>query len=317
MADPVRSDRTVRTLIAAQFPQWAGLPVRRVPSAGTDNDMYRLGDSLAVRLPKTSENAGSIAKEQRWLPRLAPHLPLPVPVPVGHGVPGDGFDLPWSVYDWLDGANAYDEPIADLAHAAVELGRFGAAMRRVDATDGPRSFRGGHVTEWAEGAMEGAIQALGADGTLGADGAFDADGTLDADGAFDADGLLGADRVAAAWESVLRLPQWDGPPRWVHGDLLPGNLLARDGRLSAVIDFGAVGTGDPACDMMAAWTLLTAETRPLFRAAAEVDDATWARGRGWALCWGVVTEHEYRGTNPVLAAVAHRAWSEALAEYGA
>ncbi|MEU4268713.1 aminoglycoside phosphotransferase family protein [Streptomyces sp. NPDC026092] len=291
MADPVR---TVRTLVAAQFPQWSGLPVRRVPSAGTDNDMYRLGDRLAVRLPRTAANAGSIAKEQRWLPHLAPHLPLPVPVPVGHGVPGEGFDLPWSVYDWLHGANAYDEPIADLAHAAVELGRFGAALRRVDATDGPRSFRGGHVTEWASaGVTERAIRDLGAHG------------------------LLDADRVTAAWESVLRLPQWEGPPRWVHGDLLPGNLLARDGRLSAVIDFGAVGTGDPACDMMAAWTLLTAETRPLFRAAAEVDDATWARGRGWALCWGVVTEHEYRGTNPVLAAVAHRAWSEALPEYGA
>ncbi|MEU9995805.1 aminoglycoside phosphotransferase family protein [Streptomyces sp. NPDC050848] len=282
----------VRRLIAAQFPQWAELPVRRVPSAGTDNDMYRLGERLAVRLPKSAETAGSIVKEQRWLPRLAPHLPLPVPVPVGHGVPGEGFDLPWSVYDWLDGANAYDEPIVELADAAVTLGRFGAALRRVDATDGPRSFRGGHVTEWAEGATEGAIRDLGADG------------------------VLDADRVTEAWESVLRLPQWDGPPRWVHGDLLPGNLLARDGRLSAVIDFGAVGTGDPACDTMAAWTLLTAETRPLFREAAEVDDATWARGRGWALCWGVVTEREYRGTNPVLATVAHRAWSEALEEYG-
>ncbi|MFF9016365.1 aminoglycoside phosphotransferase family protein [Streptomyces sp. NPDC014870] len=282
----------VRALVAAQFPQWAELPVRRVASAGTDNDMYRLGDRLAVRLPKAAENAGSIVREQRWLPLLAPHLPLPVPVPVAHGVPGEGFDLPWSVYDWLDGANAYDEPIADLAHAAVELGRFGAALRRVDAADGPRSFRGGPVREWEQGAMEGAIRGLGARG------------------------VLDADRAAAAWASVLRLPPWDGPPRWVHGDLLPGNLLARDGRLSAVIDFGGVGTGDPACDMMAAWTLLTPETRPLFRAAARVDDATWARGRGWALCWGVVTEHEYSGTNQVLATVARRAWSEALAEYG-
>ncbi|MGW6564364.1 aminoglycoside phosphotransferase family protein [Streptomyces sp. NPDC054975] len=281
----------VRRLIAAQFPQWAELPVTRVPSAGTDNDMYRLGERLAVRLPKNAGTAGSIAKEQRWLPHLAPHLPLPVPVPVGHGVPGEGFGLPWSVYDWLDGANAYDEPIVDLAHAAVELGRFGAAMRRVDANGGPRSFRGGHVTEWADGAMESAIQGLGAEG------------------------LFDAGLVTGAWESVLRLPQWVGPPRWVHGDLLPGNLLARDGRLSAVIDFGAVGTGDPACDMMAAWTLLTADTRPLFREAAQVDDATWARGRGWALCWGVVTEHHYRASNPVLAAVAHRSWSEALTEF--
>ncbi|WP_137994175.1 aminoglycoside phosphotransferase family protein [Streptomyces vilmorinianum] len=282
----------VRRLIAAQFPQWAELPVTRVPSAGTDNDMYRLGDGLAVRLPKTAETARSIGKEQRWLPHLAPHLPLPVPVPVGNGVPGEGYDLPWAVYDWLDGANAFDEPIADLAHAAVELGRFGAALRRVDATGGPRSSRGGHVTEWADGSMEGAIR------DLGDEGVFD------------------PDVVTEVWESVLRLPQWDDrPPVWVHGDLLPGNLLARDGRLSAVIDFGAIGTGDPACDMIAAWSLLTAETRPLFREAAEVDDATWARGRGWALCWGVVSEHYFRDTNPVLATVARRTRAEALAEY--
>ncbi|MFJ3585940.1 aminoglycoside phosphotransferase family protein [Streptomyces sp. NPDC090127] len=281
----------VRRLIAAQFPQWAALPVTPVRSAGTDNDMYRLGEHLAVRLPKSAGNAGSLAREQRWLPHLAPHLPLPVPVPVAHGVPGEGFGLPWSVYDWLDGANAYDEPItdpADLADAAVVLGRFGAALRRVDASGGPTSFRGGPVTAWADGAMEGAIRDLGADG------------------------VLDADRVSRAWEAVLRLPRWDGPPRWVHGDLLPGNLLVRGGRLSAVIDFGAVGTGDPACDMMAAWTLLTAETRPLFREAAEVDVATWARGRGWALCWGVVTEREYAGVNPALAAVARRSWTEAL-----
>ncbi|MFD7321991.1 aminoglycoside phosphotransferase family protein [Streptomyces sp. NPDC059875] len=281
----------VRRLIAAQFPQWAELPVAHVPSAGTDNDMFRLGDTMSVRLPKTADTARAIGKEQRWLPHLAPHLPLPVPVLLGSGVPGDDFALPWSVYGWLDGANAFDEPIVDLAHAAVELGRFGVALRSVDAGGGPRSFRGGHVTEWTGDAIDRALRDLGADGTI--DGAA----------------------ATEAWESVLRLPQWDGEPVWVHGDLLPGNLLTREGRLSAVIDFGAVGTGDPACDMMAAWTLLTAETRPLFREAAEVDDATWARGRGWALAWGLVTEHYYRVTNPVLAAVAHRAWSEALPEY--
>lgn len=282
----------VRRLIAAQFPQWAELPVTQVPSAGTDNDMFRLGDAMVVRLPKTADNAGGVAKEQRWLPHLAPHLPLPVPVPLGKGAPGEGFDAPWSVYGWLDGTNAFDAPIDDLAHAAVELGRFGVALRGVDATGGPKSFRGGHVTEWTGDHIDRAIRDLGADGTV--DGAA----------------------AAEAWDSVLRLPQWVGEPVWVHGDLLPGNLLTREGRLSAVIDFGGVGTGDPACDMMAAWTLLTPETRPLFREAARVDDATWARGRGWALGWGLVTEHYYRVKNPVLAAVAHRSWTEALPEFG-
>ncbi|CAM5646612.1 aminoglycoside phosphotransferase family protein [Streptomyces narbonensis] len=281
----------VARLIAAQFPEWAGLPVREVESAGTDNLMFRLGEDFAVRLPKADWAAGQAAKEQRWLPRLAPHLPLPVPVPLGHGVPGEGFDSPWSVYGWLDGADAFTAPIADLDHAAVQLGRFGAALRAVDATGGPASFRGGPVTEWEEGAMQGAIRDLGADGTVD------------------------PERAAKAWESVLALPQWEGAPVWIHGDLLPGNVLTRDGRLSAVIDFGGLGVGDPACDMMPGWSLLTAETRPLFREAARVDDVTWARGRGWALCWGLVTEHYYRTKNPVLASVAHRTWSEALPEF--
>ncbi|MFC9393067.1 aminoglycoside phosphotransferase family protein [Streptomyces sp. NPDC057027] len=281
----------VERLIAAQFPAWAGLPVREVDSAGTDNAMFRLGDDYAVRLPKADWAAGQAEKEQRWLPHLAPHLTLPVPVPVGQGAPGEGYGQSWSVFVWLDGADAYSAPIADLAHAAVELGRFGVSLRGVDTTGAPVSFRGGSVTDWEEGSMATALRELGADGTLDAEAAGE------------------------AWESVLRLPAWQGAPVWLHGDLLPGNLLTRDGRLHAVIDFGCLGTGDPAVDLMAAWSLLTPDTRPLFREAAEVDDATWARGRGWALCWGIVTEHYYRGKNPVLADVAHRTWTQALPEY--
>lgn len=252
--------------------------------------MYRLGDDLVVRLPRVPGAARQVDKEQRRLPLLAPHLPLPVPVPVGKGVPGEGYELPWSVYGWLDGANAFDEPVADLAHTAVELGRFGAALRTVDSAGGPPSFRGGPVRT-REDDVRAAIRDLGADGTVDADAA------------------------TAAWEEALRLPQWQDDPVWVHSDLLPGNVLVRDGRLSAVIDFGCVGVGDPACDMMAAWTLLTSGTRDLFRETAEVDDATWARGRGWALAWGLTTEHCYRVRNPVLATVARRAMREALAEY--
>ncbi|WP_411071249.1 aminoglycoside phosphotransferase family protein [Streptomyces sp. cmx-4-25] len=281
----------VERLIAAQFPAWARLPVRAVDSAGTDNAVFRLGDDLAVRLPKAEWAEGQAEKERYWLPRLAPHLTLPVPVPVGHGAPGEGFDRPWTVYGWLDGDDAYNAPITDPAHAATELGRFGVSLRAADATGGPASFRGGPVTDWERGAMAPAIETLGADGTLD------------------------AAAVTEAWEAVLRLPPWRGDPVWVHADLLPGNLLTRDGRLHAVIDFGGLGTGDPACDMLAAWSLLTTGTRPLFREASRVDDATWARGRGWALCWGVVTEAYYRGRNPALASVAHRTWTEALTDF--
>ncbi len=290
----------VRRLVAAQFPQWAGRAVRRVASAGTDNAMFRLGDDLVVRLPKAEWATGQTEKEQRWLPRLAPALPLPVPVPLGLGAPTADFGRPWGVYGWLDGADAWTAPVADLAHAAGELGRFGVALRAADATGGPRSFRGGAVTAWERGALPAAVAALAAAG------------------------LLDARTALAAWDRALAVPAWDRDPVWLHGDLLPGNLLTRAGRLSAVIDFGGLGTGDPAADLLPAWTLLTPATRPLFRAAAEVDDATWERGRGWALCWGLVTDHYYGdvggpGTapvpNPTLAAVARRSWTQALPEY--
>ncbi|WP_331742093.1 aminoglycoside phosphotransferase family protein [Streptomyces sp. NBC_01006] len=294
-ADEVDIDESlVERLVAAQFPQWARLPVRKVRSAGTDNAMYRLGEDMTVRLPRIPGAEGQVGKEQRWLPHLAPHLPLDVPVPLGHGTPGEGYAFAWSVYRWLDGENLYDEPLAErgLRDAAAGLGRFVAALHRVDTAGAPASFRGGPVGRADEG-VRAAIRDLGADGTHDAEAA------------------------TAAWEAAVRAPQWQGAPVWLHGDLLPGNLLGHQGRLSAVIDFGGVGVGDPACDVMAAWTLLTADTREVFREAAGVDDATWARGRGWALRFGVTAEHYYRVTNPVLARVAHRAAAEAIADHHA
>ncbi|KOU30698.1 phosphotransferase [Streptomyces sp. WM6372] len=294
-ADEVDIDEPlVERLVAAQFPQWARLPVRRVRSAGTDNAMYRLGEDMTVRLPRIPDAEGQVAKEQRWLPHLAPHVPLDVPVPLGHGAPGEGYPFAWSVYRWLDGENLYDEPLAEhgLRDAAAGLGRFVAALHRVDTAGAPTSFRGGPVGT-ADAGVRAAIRDLGAAGTHDAGAA------------------------TAAWEAAVRAPQWQGAPVWLHGDLLPGNLLGRRGRLSAVIDFGGVGVGDPACDVMAAWTLLTADTREAFREAAGVDDATWARGRGWALRFGVTAEHYYRVKNPVLARVAHRAVAEAIADHHA
>ncbi|MFE0327555.1 aminoglycoside phosphotransferase family protein [Streptomyces sp. NPDC058960] len=281
----------VRRLVAGQFPRWAGLPVTEVPSAGTDNAMYRLGDDMVVRLPRRPGGARQVDEEQRWLPLLAPHLPLTVPVPLGRGTPAPGYAHPWSVLRWLDGGNAYDDPITELGDAAVELGRFVVALRRVDASGGPVSWRGGPVAA-NDAYVRAAIRDLGADGTVDAAAA------------------------TALWEEVVRLPQWEGDPVWLHGDLLPGNLLTTAGRLTAVIDFGGLGVGDPAADTLAAWAVFTHGTRDLFREAAAVDDATWARGRGWALCFGLMAEHYYRETNPVLAAVGHRAVTEALADRG-
>jgi aminoglycoside phosphotransferase (APT) family kinase protein len=291
-ADEVDIDEAlVARLVAAQFPRWAGLPVLPVRSAGTDNAMYRLGEELAVRLPRIPGAVGQVAKEQHWLPRLAPQLPLAVPQPVGAGVPGEGFPFPWSVYRWLDGANLIDRPLGESREAAVALGRFVAALRRIDPSGGPRSFRGGPLHE-LDADVRAGIRALGADGTLDPAAA------------------------TAAWAAVLRLPRWQGAPTWLHGDLLPGNLLATGGRLSAVIDFGGLGIGDPAADCLAAWAVLPAENRGPFREAAELDDATWARGRGWALAFGLLAAPYYRDTNPVLAGIGRHAVAQALADTG-
>ena len=287
---PVVDESLVGRLIAKQFPRWAGLPVVKVCSAGTDNVMYRLGEDMVVRLPRTPRAVAQMDVEQRWLPRLAPLLPLTVPVPLGRGVAGEGFPYPWSVYRWLDGAYAVDEPIVDLPDAAVRLGRFVAALRRLDTTGAPASFRGGPVSGHADD-VHAALWDLGIHG------------------------VVDADVVVAAWRAALAAATWDRAPVWVHGDLHPANLLCRDGRLAAVVDFGGLGVGDPACDMLPAWTLLTSQTRDLFRAEAGVDDATWARGRGWGLYFGLGAVHVYRVTNPVLAAIGHHALTEALADF--
>ncbi|KUN69671.1 aminoglycoside phosphotransferase family protein [Streptomyces griseorubiginosus] len=279
----------VRGLIADQFPRWGELPVSRVESAGTDNAMFRLGDDMVVRLPRLPGGGHQVEFEHRWLPLLAPRLPLAVPEPLAKGEPGRGYALPWGVYRWLDGDNAYDSPLTELTHAAVELGRFVSALRAVDVTGGPASYRPGPLHLFDDGTRE-AIQDLGAAGLLDANGA------------------------TALADEAGRLPGWDGAPVWLHADLLPGNLLAVDGRLTAVIDFGCLGVGEPTADTLPAWTVFTGESRRLFREAAEFDDATWERGRAWALCWGVGAVHYYRGgKNPVLAEVGQRAIDEALA----
>lgn len=283
----------VGRLLAAQFPQWAELPIEPLRSAGTDNAIYRLGDDMAVRLPRIHRATGQVDKEHQWLPRLAPHLPLAIPVPLAKGTPGEGYPWHWSVYRWLEGENATSERIADPRQAARDLAQFIAALQRIDPTGGPppgpHNFGRGEPLAMRDTRTRAAIAAL--------------DGTLD----------TGA--VTAAWDAALQAPAWDGPSVWLHGDLQSGNLLAVRGRLSAVIDFGGLGVGDPACDVMTAWLFLSAETRDVFRAALPVDDATWARGRGWALSVGLIALPYYQSTNPVLAGIARYAIEEALADH--
>jgi aminoglycoside phosphotransferase (APT) family kinase protein len=284
----------VGRLLAAQFPKWAGLPVWPVRSAGTDNALYRLGDDMAVRLPRIPGAAAQVHKEHRWLPKLAPRLPLAIPLPLAKGEPGGGYPWHWSVCRWLEGEDATVGRIADPGQAAAELARFVAALQRIDPAGGPppgpHNFFRGVPLAARDAPTRAAIAALR--------------------------GMIDASAATAAWEAALRAPEWEGAPVWLHGDLLPGNLLVERGRLSAVIDFGGLGVGDPACDVMVAWTLLSAETRDAFRAALPADDATWVRGRGWALPFGLIALPYYRSTNPVLAGIARYAIDEALADHG-
>ena len=278
-------DGLVRRLIAAQFPRWRDRPVARVADAGTDHAIFRLGDDLAIRLPRIPSAARQVEKEQRWLPELAPQLPLPVPVPLGAGVPGEGYPWAWTVCRWLDGVGGgrLDPSAAD------ELAAFVAALQRLDPAGGPppgehNFFRGAPLAT-RDGAVRDALSRL--DGS-----------TLDVAAA------------GAAWEQALEAPVHTGRVRWIHGDLHPANLLALEGRMAGVLDFGGLGVGDPACDLMAAWTVLDAAARPAFRAGVAADDASWARGRGWALSVGLIALPYYRDRSPAFAAEARR-WVDA------
>ncbi len=282
----------VRRLIAEQFPDWKALPLRPVESAGTDNTIYRLGDDMAVRLPRRPEAAEQALKEWRWLPALAPHLPLAVPVPLARGTPTQGYPYRWSVCRWLDGRNAVDGPVLDPSGAAIALAGFVTALQRVDAKDGPapgaHNFFRGVPLESRDAQTRDAIGRL--------------------------HGIVDTEAAARAWEAALRAPRWEGPPVWLHGDLHAANLLVERGRISAVIDFGGLGVGDPACDLMVGWSLLTAETRPVFRSALPADDATWARARGWALSVALIALPYYLHTNPVLVGLSRRAIAEVLSD---
>lgn len=265
----------VAGLVAQQFPQWAGLPIRPVASDGWDNRTFHLGERMTVRLPSAASYALQVEKEQHWLPKLAPLLPLPIPAPLALGVPTDIYPWHWSIYQWREGESATIERIADLPQFATALAQFLSALQRIDAAGGPPAgahnfFRGGPVAVY-DAETRQAIEVLGSS--------------------------IDTRTVTAVWDRALASP-WLGPPVWFHGDVAAGNLLVKDGRLSAVIDFGTSGVGDPACDLAIAWTLFDGESRAAFRKQLPLDAATWARGRGWALWKALIVSAQLPGTNP-------------------
>ncbi len=273
----------VGSLLREQAPQWADLPIEAVASTGTDNALFRLGDTMVVRVPLRPSATWQIERELRWLGVLAPRLPLEVPVPLFGGAPTEAYPWPWSVYPWLAGEDATATHV-DRERAAHDLAGFIRALQAIDTIGGPppgpANFgRGAPLAtrdEYTRRAIYGARH------------------------------LIDVDAVTAAWDRALTAPAWDREPVWIHGDIAAGNLLVREGRLSAVIDWGGLAVGDPACDLIVAWELLDADAREVLRSDLWVDSATWARGRGWALSTAVLALAYYEHTNAFMADQAQR-----------
>ncbi|BCJ58931.1 aminoglycoside phosphotransferase family protein [Micromonospora endophytica] len=282
----------VERLIAAQFPQWSGLPVRPVPVDGHDNRTYRLGTELTVRLPTAAGYVPAVAKENEWVPRVAPQLPVAVPPILGLGVPGEGYPFPWSVRDWLPGETADRWRIDDLPEFAVAVAGFLRALQACDPGGGPlageHSFYRGAPPDHYDEQTRQLLATLG--------------------------GHLDVARARTVWEAALAA-RWRGEPVWFHGDIAVGNLLVDAGKLSAVIDFGTCGVGDPACDLVIAWTMFSGESRLAFRQAVGQDDGTWARARGWALWKAMLMVRQHLDGAPELAVPHKRVVSEVLDDH--
>jgi aminoglycoside phosphotransferase (APT) family kinase protein len=279
-----------RRLVDTQFPQWAGLPLELLDPAGSDHVICRLGKQLAVRLPRHAGAIGQASKEFEWLPRLAPCLPLAIPVPLAVGEPAFGYPWRWAISRWLDGEVATAEGLGGSTGTAVQLGEFLTALHR---------FAPGEVP--ALTIRDDLKQRLLADRDQATRAAIAA-----VDGVFDAAALT------RLWDEALCAPGWDRPPVWVHGDFHTGNLLTASGHVSAVIDWGELAIGDPACDLTVAYTLMSASSRAAFRATLDLDDATWTRGRGWALATGLNAYTSYAAVSPRVAAQTTRQITEAL-----
>ncbi|MBW8731877.1 MAG: aminoglycoside phosphotransferase family protein [Terrabacter sp.] len=297
--DEVRATaELVGRLVAEQCPQWDGLPVAALPDdvEGTDNVLFRLGNSLVVRMPKVEWAAQQADSDARWLPRLAPHLPVSVPVPVHLGRPSDDYPWAWSVVPWVDGTTP-PRLGSDDVPLARDLAAFALRLRAADATGGPTKPAGSRGTP---------LSHVDASARAGIERLRGHDDGLDLDAA------------ERAWDTCVAAPDWTGAPVWFHGDLQPGNLVVDDGRLAAVIDWGAVGVGlgvgDPAPEVAAALWTFTGDARALYREAVCPDEATWLCACGWALAPSLTGIHYYRHTFPRMAEHGRRMVRAVVAE---
>lgn len=280
-------------LIAEQLPQWAGLPIRPVTSTGTECVLYRLGDDLVIRLPRRPGECLDAFLTQGTLARLAPFLPVPVPELLAEGQPTADYPASWGVLRWLEGDTPVEGHLTEAGLLAADLAAFLRAIWRVDLSkvnlaDGPPAYRGGPLADEQEFTLGAIAQAHG---------------------------LIDTAAARSIWDNAMQLPAWDGPNTLIHADMMPGNILTRNGRLAAVLDFAASGLGDPSLDLIVAWMLLPDHVRPAFRKATGVDDATWLRGRARALSMALGHLNYYQDTNAVMADNARYTITEVLADH--
>jgi aminoglycoside phosphotransferase (APT) family kinase protein len=282
--DQLVSDaKLVRQILRDQQPQWADCPISEISSTGTDHTLYRLGDDAVARVPLRETATRPIDTEFRWLPWLAERLPVEIPRPLARLEPTPNFLYRWSVHSWIDGECGTTAPI-DRALLAVDLARMLGTLQGLDTAGGPPSVEAycwrGIPLRMRDGSMREAIAS--------------------------SRGSIDVAAVTSAWETALDTPEWTGPPVWVHGDVAAGNLIFRDERLAGVIDWACMAVGDSACDLVVAWELLDESSRETFRAELTVDDATWERGRGWALSTALGALAYYEDSNPFMANQARR-----------
>ena len=289
------TSKLVKSLITEQFPQWADLPVAEVLPNGWDNRTFRLGEKMSVRLPSAERYIHQVQKESLWLPKLAPHLTLPITTPIAIGEPGPGYPWQWSVNGWIEGKTASTGHIDDLPTFARSLGEFLTSLQKIDSTNAPvpGPFKRGGDDGYYDEESRQSIKIL-ENGSLG-------------------DGL-DIEAITAVWDTALE-SKWTKSPVWIHGDVSEGNILVKNGELSAVIDFGGICVGDPACDLAISWTAFDVESKDAFRSTINLDEGTWARGRGWAIWKALITYSGLAETNAVEAQTSRQTIERILVDY--
>ncbi len=279
-------------LVASQFPQWKSLSIQAVIPGGWDNRTFRLGNDMLIRMPSSANYEAQVEKEQRWLPKLAPTLSVPIPIPLKMGQPTQDYPWKWSIYRWLEGETVATANITDLNSLASDLALFLLTLHQIDSTDGPLAglhsfYRGASLTAYDD-EVRRAITILR--------------------------NKIDIDTAIAIWEAALATT-WNKLPVWIHGDISAGNLLTHKGRLNAVIDFGQMAVGDPACDLAIAWTLFNDQSRKIFQATLDLDLDTWTRGRAWTLWKSLSVAAGFTNPNNTESAQSWRIINEVIADH--